>query len=906
MTKADFPAHGDAAETQPAEMGEPVAVEHDVDAGDPDRDLGEASDAKRKKSGGFGLRGRLTLAFGVVAAAGLISAGVAWMQFGGIKSSIDQVTRTNLPAIIFAEEIAIGSAQLVGAAPILDGARDHDARLATMDSLKGQFDGLFADIEALTDLGADQQQIEAIDVQARDMLSETNEQNDFVRDRLDAAATRETAEVALAAAHKDLLETLDPLIAETDSLFSIASTRVLLTVEDGIETLAEDGTNRLIELYEVQDGATKIVRAATTATMAATLEEVDDAWRESVGPTSRLSIVADKWENDKAMGDVVTALRQLTGIVIGEDSVFERRKGILEPNAGSLGSRVRANAEVDAMIETAVAAEKEIQKLLQSQIQATQVSIKVAAMDLKNGTTDSMQDLVESQIPAFKAFLQIAARANRLAGMTLTAAGAPNLEELATAKKELGAEVGYLKIVMLELGNERTELVDKVNALIAFAEGEASLPEIRQRELDAIAASADSLATVRAKAEGLQAIVNDLVASAKAAGDESALEADQALARMQVWLLVAAGIGLLVALFCVFIYVPRQITNRLMRIGTAMERIADGDLEAEIPTGGKDEVSRMADALVVFRDNAREVEAANARTIEERQRASEERRVARLELANAFEASVQGVVNNVANSASGMHDSANRMSGLAGTTSDQVREVAGISEEVASNVQVVASTAEELASSISEISRQVTDSSTIASGAVEEAEQTNQTVRGLVDASAKIGEVVGLIQSIAEQTNLLALNATIEAARAGDAGRGFAVVAGEVKELAGQTAKATDEISEQIARMQTATQNAVGAIDGIVTTIGKVNEIAGAVAAAVEEQRAATSEIARSAQHLTTGTASVSSNVNTVAGAAGETGDVAKTVLDSAGEMAREAEHLNEEVNRFLDQIRAV
>ena len=902
MTKADFPANGDAAETQAAEVAEPAAVEYDVDAGDLD---GEAEDAETKKRGGFGLRGRLTLAFGVVAAAGLISAGVAWMQFGGIKSSIDQVTRTSMPAVIVAEEIAVGSAQLVAAAPVLDAARDQDTRAATMENLTGQFDALFSNIKTLAGMGADQTEVATMDVQARDMQSEISKQNAFVRDRLDAAATRAEAEAALAAAHVDLLATLDPLIAETDSLFSIASTRVLLTVEDGVEMLAEDGTNRLIELYEVQDGAAKIVRAAGNSLTASTLEEVDDAWRESVGPTSRLSIVADKWEGDKAMADVVTALRQLTGVVIGNESVFERRKRLLEPDAGSLGSIVRASDEVKQMIETAATAEKEIQTLLQSQIQATQVGIKVAAMDLKNGTTDSMRNLVDEQIPAFKAFLEIAARSNRLAGMTLTAAASPDLASLDEAKRDLGAEVGYLKITMLELGNGHAELLDKINGLIAFAEGENSLPEIRQRELDAIAASAESLATVRAEAESLQTIVTSLVASAKAAGEQSAVAADQALQRTQVWLLVAAGIGLLVALFCVFIYVPRQITNRLMRIGTAMERIADGDLEADIPTGGKDEVSRMADALVVFRDNAREVEAANARTVEERKRAAEERRRVQLELADAFEASVQGVVNNVANSASGMHDSANRMSGLAGTTSDQVREVAGISDEVASNVQVVASTAEELASSISEISRQVTDSSTIASGAVDEAEQTNQTVRGLVDASAKIGEVVGLIQSIAEQTNLLALNATIEAARAGDAGRGFAVVAGEVKELAGQTAKATDEISEQIARMQTATQNAVGAIDGIVHTIGKVNEIAGAVAAAVEEQRAATSEIARSAQHLTTGTASVSTNVNTVAGAAGETGDVAKTVLDAAGEMAKEAEHLNEEVNRFLDQIRA-
>ena len=117
-------------------------------------------------------------------------------------------------------------------------------------------------------------------------------------------------------------------------------------------------------------------------------------------------------------------------------------------------------------------------------------------------------------------------------------------------------------------------------------------------------------------------------------------------------------------------------------------------------------------------------------------------------------------------------------------------------------MQTVASAAEELSSSISEIKRQVAQSSDFASGAVSQAEKTNEQVQGLADAANKIGEVVELITDIAEQTNLLALNATIEAARAGDAGKGFAVVASEVKNLANQTAKATEEIGEQISGIQ--------------------------------------------------------------------------------------------------------
>jgi methyl-accepting chemotaxis protein len=397
-----------------------------------------------------------------------------------------------------------------------------------------------------------------------------------------------------------------------------------------------------------------------------------------------------------------------------------------------------------------------------------------------------------------------------------------------------------------------------------------------------------------------------------------------------------SSIGGLIVLTALFVFfVVRGITGPLAKLTNATTKLADGDTASDIDIPEtKDQVGTLVGAIKVFRMNlidsnrlqAEQREAEKQALADEQKRAEEkrvaeataedqkrdteakaeaERKQAMLEMADEFEKNVMSVVEGLSSATTEMQSSAEAMSATASQTSSQATAVAAASEEAATSVQTVAAAAEELSATVAEISRQVTESNEIAQSAVDEAAATNQKVQGLSEAAQKIGDVVSLINDIASQTNLLALNATIEAARAGDAGKGFAVVASEVKSLATQTGKATEEIGAQISSIQTETEAAVEAIQSIGATVGKMGEIATSVANAVEEQGSATNEIATSVQQAAAGTQEVSSNIVQVTQAADESHSSSGQMLDASKELALQGNVLREEVEKFLESVRA-
>ncbi|TCG06649.1 chemotaxis protein [Paraburkholderia steynii] len=199
----------------------------------------------------------------------------------------------------------------------------------------------------------------------------------------------------------------------------------------------------------------------------------------------------------------------------------------------------------------------------------------------------------------------------------------------------------------------------------------------------------------------------------------------------------------------------------------------------------------------------------------------------------------------------GIKASSESVSVAAGEIAQGNTDLSHRTEEQAASLEETASSMEELTSTVRQNAENANQATTLASTASETAQRGGevvgrvvQTMRGISESSARVGEIIGVIEGIAFQTNILALNAAVEAARAGEQGRGFAVVAGEVRTLAQRSATAAKEIKEligaSVARVDLGSKlvaEAGSTISEIVQSVQRVTDIMSEIAAASEEQR---------------------------------------------------------------------
>ncbi|WP_063750887.1 methyl-accepting chemotaxis protein [Paraburkholderia nodosa] len=286
------------------------------------------------------------------------------------------------------------------------------------------------------------------------------------------------------------------------------------------------------------------------------------------------------------------------------------------------------------------------------------------------------------------------------------------------------------------------------------------------------------------------------------AREEAASSYHTALTATAVMMAVAAMIGIGAA-----VVITRSITVPMRTAVTIAQTVARGDLTSRIDVAGRDETSMLLRALKDMNANL-------------------------AGLIGRVRAGCESIVTGSAQIATGSAD-----------LSTRTEEQAASLEETASSMEQLTATVRQNAESAKQGNALAINASETATRGGVVVGRVVETMQEISDSSAKVSEIIGVIEGIAFQTNILALNAAVEAARAGEQGRGFAVVAAEVRALAQRSASAAKEIKElidvSVERVNTGAKQVGEAgltIGEVVRSVQRVTDLMGEIAAASREQ----------------------------------------------------------------------
>ncbi|QIE98248.1 HAMP domain-containing protein [Pantoea stewartii] len=207
------------------------------------------------------------------------------------------------------------------------------------------------------------------------------------------------------------------------------------------------------------------------------------------------------------------------------------------------------------------------------------------------------------------------------------------------------------------------------------------------------------------------------------------------------------------------------------------------------------------------------------------------------------------LVENVSLSLSKVEASAQSVSSASAQISAGNEDLSSRTEEQAASLEQTAASMSELSETVRQTAENTRLASQLAKNAHEISEDSAGRVRTLLStmgdirgSSAKITDIIALIEGIAFQTNILALNAAVEAARAGEQGRGFAVVAGEVRNLAQRSSSSAREIKELIESSMGFVEAGSAQAEGVGENMSRMNDAVRQVTDLVDEISVAASE----------------------------------------------------------------
>lgn len=478
-----------------------------------------------------------------------------------------------------------------------------------------------------------------------------------------------------------------------------------------------------------------------------------------------------------------------------------------------------------------------------------------------------IDDLINIQVSKVRNALDAISTARQYTALVVQGALSTDKGIVSTVEQSTAFIYRKLEGLLDKVGTP--EIKESLDVLKQLTRGQDGLIVRRLQQINNNKNIADTITVVQNDTVKINTIISSILDKEQSIISNSSALLNAELKQNGFFIITLGVIAIIASVLIGYFIINMGVIKPLSQLITSTRQLAEGDLENDIHyTNRTDELGELANALLIFRNNANEKIAIEAQAQKNKKNVEKEREENE-QIKAAEAAEIQFAVEKLGSGLKKLSDgnltfrmNDNFVGNLDAVRKDfnqsletlqkallrvslNTKDISGNSSELreaatmlSSRTESQASSIEETANTISRITEQVRTTSQKALEASKVVQDTNTSanqasdivknaIKAIVrieETSGEISNIISMIDEIAFQTNLLALNAGVEAARAGEAGKGFAVVAQEVRELAGRTTEAAKDIKSLISTSVEEVENGVKLVRGTGESIQKIEE----------------------------------------------------------------------------------
>ncbi|MCX7204488.1 MAG: response regulator [Proteobacteria bacterium] len=508
---------------------------------------------------------RLRLAFGLVAATTLLASGAALWAFHSVESTYSIVSKQSFPAAIASARLEASSLEFSSALASLANAQNINTRDSALSRVKLALADLPRQIDALlVNRPNDAGKLSELVLELSKNVPLTDQ---LVSQQLRLDERKNNILQQVGEAQQRFLQAIDPVLLAKNADLLAATRRASVAAGASVHSLID---NEFSELNALQQARADAFRLA--------------------------AVVGEQGE---------PALRKRGSSLLTGIQGYLQKADPLAQQAGKnlVASLQRPLTDPRRDVTHAVAVFDEVMVPLISQITLKMIS---RSDQITLDSTNAVVVLVAEQVASLSAVQHFRGDVVLLASLIAQAANAQSVIQLDEIERSFIQSTVKAQRTLSEINHveELKKLKRELSTMLALAKAEDGVFSIGREKL---ILNNELQQLIVKNQSATQLLVNQAEKTEqtlKLELNDETLMLSQRL-ETSTWLLAGLTLfSLLISFGIGFIYIRRKISSRLVVLSENMQSIAKGHFDVVIDASGRDEISIMAQSLLVFRNTS--------------------------------------------------------------------------------------------------------------------------------------------------------------------------------------------------------------------------------------------------------------------------------------------------------------